>query len=113
MTEPASAAASILGVKYAALLAGAVGAVLSLRYIDGLSMFGRILAVVAGTATAGYVSPAISLWLGLPQPAENAVAFVLGLTAMNILPGLMRLSEKFASDPLAFIRADHHRRNGD
>ena len=114
MTEPASTAVgSFLGVKYAALIAGAVGAILSLRYIDDLSMFGRILAVVTGTVTAGYGSPAIAQWLGLTQPTENAIAFVLGLTAMNIIPGLMRLSERFATDPLSFIRAPHNRRKGD
>ena len=114
MTEPTtSALASFLGFKGAALVAGALGAVLSLRYIDDLSMFGRVLAVITGTLTAGYLSPAIATWFGLGQPAENAVAFVLGLTAMNLIPGLMRLSEKFASDPLSFIRASHDRRRGD
>lgn len=113
MTEPASSIAGFLGVKHAALVAGAAGAVISLRYIDDLSMVGRVLAVITGTVTAGYGSPAAGQWLDLSQPTENAVAFVLGLTAMNLIPGLLKLSDQFASDPLSFIRARHNRRGGD
>ncbi|MDG4866538.1 hypothetical protein P8631_00735 [Guyparkeria sp. 1SP6A2] len=113
MTEPASTVAGFFGVKYAALIAGAAGAVISLRYIDDLSVFGRVLAVLTGTLTAGYLSPAAGQWLGVAQQTENAIAFVLGLTAMNAIPGLLKLSEKFASDPLSFIRATHNRRRQD
>ncbi len=113
MTEPASTAAGIFGVKYAALIAGMAGAVISLRFIDDLSVFGRVLAVLTGALTAGYLSPAAGQWLALSQPTENAIAFVLGLTAMNVIPGLLKLSEKFASDPLSFIRAGHLRRKDD
>ncbi|MFI9652595.1 hypothetical protein [Guyparkeria halopsychrophila] len=113
MTEPASSIAGFLGLKHAALIAGAAGAVISLRYIDDLSMFGRVLAVITGTLTAGYLSPAAGQWLDVSQPTENAIAFVLGLTAMNAIPGLLKLSEKFAADPLSFIRAPHNRRRKD
>lgn len=113
MAEPTATAASIFGVKYAAMVAGAAGAVISLRYIDDLSTIGRVLAVITGTLTAGYGSPAAGQWLDLTQPTENAVAFVLGLTAMNLIPGLLKLSDQFASDPLSFIRARHNRRGGD
>ncbi len=113
MTEPASTVAGFLGVKFAAVIAGMAGAVISLRYIDDLSMFGRVLAVLTGALTAGYLSPAAGQWLGVSQPTENAIAFVFGLTAMNVIPGLMKLSEKFASDPLSFIRAPHNHRRKD
>ncbi|MDZ7789742.1 MAG: hypothetical protein U5L08_04460 [Xanthomonadales bacterium] len=113
MTEPASTVVGFFGFKYAALIAGAAGAVVSLRYIDDLSMFGRVLAVLTGTLTAGYGSPAAGQWLSISQPTENAIAFVLGLTAMNLIPGLLKLSQLFASDPLSFIRAQHDRRRND
>jgi len=114
MTDPVTTTIStVLGVKWAAVLAGAVGAVISLRYIDDLSMIGRILAIFTGALFAGYVSPAVAVVLSLSPPGQNAAAFMLGLTAMNILPGVMRLSEQFASDPLSFIRANHKRRKDD
>jgi 2-keto-3-deoxy-6-phosphogluconate aldolase len=34
---------------------------------------------------------------------ENAAAFLLGLTAMNIIPGVMRLSEIFRRNPGAAL----------
>jgi len=102
MSEPA--AATILGIKYGSLIAGTIGGIISLKYIDGLNHFGRVLAVLAGAAVAGYGTPILDGWLNLGGDTENAIAFFLGLTAMNIIPGLIRLSELFKSDPLGFIR---------
>lgn len=114
MTDPASATiGSFLGIKWAAVIAGALGSVIALRYIEDLTTFGRILAVLTGMALAAYGSVAVAQIFGLSRPVENAVAFVFGLTAMNIVPGFMRLSEQFASDPLKFLRATHDRRRED
>lgn len=102
MSEPATA--TFLGIKYGSLIAGTVGGIISLKYIDGLNNFGRVLAVLAGASVAGYGTPVLDNWLQLGADTESAVAFFLGLTAMNIIPGLIRLSELFKSDPLGFIR---------
>lgn len=105
MSDPASAAAgTFLGIKLGAVLAGMIGGILSLSYIQSLTLWGRVLAVFSGAAVAGYGTPVIDAWVNMPPDAENAMAFFLGLTAMNIIPGLIRISEMFKSDPLGFIR---------
>jgi len=113
MTEPATAAGAFLGVKFGSVIAGAVGGIISLHYIEGLNVWGRVAAVIAGAAVAGYGTPVMSGWLDLGPDAENALAFFLGLTAMNIVPGLIRISEHFKSDPLAFIRRQPTERSTD
>ncbi len=111
MAEPASAAAGgILGVKYAALVAGFAGGVVSLAYLRELSRAQMVLAVLSGAACAGYLTPvAIPLIAGAigvaATPAlENAAAFLVGLTSMNLIPGLMHLSERFRRDPGAALQ---------
>lgn len=111
MAEPATAAAGgMLGVKYAALVAGFAGGVISLAFLRELSRTQMVLAVLAGSACAGYLTPLTIPMLARaagvePTPAmENAAAFLLGLTAMNIIPGVMHLSEIFRRDPASALR---------
>lgn len=112
MAEPTAAAAvgSVLGVKYAALVAGFAGGVISLAYLQELSRPQMVLAVLAGAACAGYLTPvaipvlAGAIGIAASPNLENAAAFLLGLTSMNIIPGLMRLSEIFRRDPAGALR---------
>ena len=70
----------------------------------------QISAAVAGSASAGYLTPlaipAIAGAVGIAPSAafENAAAFLLGLTSMNVIPGLIHLSEIFRRDPAAALR---------
>jgi hypothetical protein len=45
-------------------------------------------------------------YLAIPPQVENGVAFLAGLTAMNIVPGFIKLSERFKSNPESFIGKD-------
>lgn len=102
MAEPT--AAGIIGIKYGSLLAGFLGGVISLSYMRELSPWQMALAVLAGTLTAGYLTPLGMFWLGgVPAEAENAIAFLVGLTSMNIIPGVIKLSAAFRNKPTAFI----------
>ncbi|MBP8294198.1 MAG: hypothetical protein KAX65_15585 [Caldilineaceae bacterium] len=109
MAEPHSAA-GLLGVKYAALMAGFAGGVVSLAFLRELDRAQMVLAVAAGSACAGYLTPLavpmIARAVGVePTPEmENAAAFIVGLTAMNIVPGLMHLSDILRRDPAAALR---------
>jgi hypothetical protein len=112
--EPASTSITgIIGLKFATLIAGAIGGVISLRYIEELTTFGRVMAVLSGMAIAGYGTPALDSLLDLSSAMENVIAFGLGLTAMNLIPGLLRISALFKEDPLGFIRRVHNQRSHD
>jgi len=69
-----------------------------LSFIQGLGLFSKLLAVFGGAAGAGYLSPVIfdyiSGYFGVTNSieAENALAFLVGLTSMNLLAGIYKLS---------------------
>jgi len=108
MAEPHSTV-GFLGVKYSALVAGFVGGVISLGFLRELDRLQMALAVLAGTACAGYLTPiaipmlARAAGIDSTVEMENVAAFLIGLTAMNIIPGVMRLSETFRRDPSAAL----------
>lgn len=95
--------ANILGIKIATAVAGFAGGVICLSYLRGLSHPQAAMAVLTGAVTASYVTPALMFYLHWPVPLENFTAFFVGLTAMNIIPGLLKLSEMFKRNPGAFM----------
>lgn len=105
MAEPATAAASSLfGVKLASLVAGFAGGVVSLSYLKALTRWQMLLAVATGSLTAGYITPAVLHYIAFPTELENGIAFLIGLTAMNIVPGFISLADRFRQNPQMIIR---------
>lgn len=93
---------AVLGVKLASLVAGFAGGVVSLSFVRELSKLQASLAVMTGALSAGYLTPVLGIYLPPVMP-EPTLAFLVGLTAMNLIPGLMKLSELFKRDPLKFV----------
>lgn len=104
----ASPEASWLGVKLTFAVAGFWGGVVSLSFIKNLTPWQGVLAVLTGIGSASYGTPfAAHYVLSASDPNEglaNAIAFVIGLTAMNLIPGLLKLTELWRKNPLMFIR---------
>ena len=98
MAEPTS---GFLGVKYAALVAGFAGGVVSLSYGRELTRLQSAMAVLSGSLVAAYGTPIAVhyLDLGVGSPLENGIAFGLGLTAMNIIPGVLTLADRWGRNP--------------
>ena len=82
-------AAGILGIKYATVLGGFLGAIVSLSFVTELGWAARVSAVVTGTATAAYATPVIVTYWAIGPAAENGIGFLLGLTSMNLVPALL------------------------
>ena len=93
MTEPIATISGFLGLKYGTMLGGFLGALVSLSFITELGWGGRMSAVVTGTATAAYATPVIVAYWSVGAAAENGIGFLLGLTSMNIIPGVMLASK--------------------
>lgn len=104
MADPTAATpdGAMLGVKLASLVAGFAGGVVSLSFVRELSKMQASLAVVTGALCAGYLTPAVVAYLGASFP-EPSIAFVVGLTAMNIIPGIIKVSEIFRRHPMSLI----------
>jgi hypothetical protein len=87
MTEPVS---SILGVKLGTTIAGFAGGVVSLAFLQGLSKTQALMAVVVGTLTAAYLTPAVVEKLAITPELQNGAAFVIGLCAMSVIPAIKK-----------------------
>lgn len=77
---------SAIGLKKLPLIAGFVGALVSLKFIDGIatwSLWQRLSTVACGAAVAGYCAPLTVQVLELSTGAEGAVAFIVGLFGMS------------------------------
>lgn len=106
MIDPAAAPqeGQILGIKLASLLAGFVGGVVSLSFVKQLTRAQAVIAVTTGAVTANYLTDGAMYWLSLPASLGGFASFVIGLTAMNIVPGLLKVSAIFRNNPVGFIR---------
>lgn len=111
MAEPhTTAAAGVLGVKYAALVAGFAGGVVSLGFLRELDRRQMVLAVFTGAACGGYLTPlampviARAMGIDVSVEMEGAAAFLVGVSAMNIIPAVIHLSEFLRRNPTQALR---------
>lgn len=98
--------ATLLGMKAWTMVAGFAGGVVSLSFIKALTATQGALAVFTGVASAVFLTPVVMhyLWPAQTDPRlEYGVAFIIGLTAMNVIPGILKLSEIFKRDPRSFL----------
>ncbi|MDG9858198.1 peptidase M48, Ste24p [Pseudomonas nitroreducens] len=100
--EPTSTAAGALLAKYGVYLASFLGAVCSLGFLKNLSRGQAAFAVIVGFCSSTYWSWPLSIWIGkhFDLPVDSLVggiAFAIGLTAMNIVPGLKLLAGRVAT----------------
>lgn len=86
-----------IGLKWLTLIAGFLGAVVSLKFIDGLSVVQRVSTVVAGSAIAGYCTVLVVDLFGLSTKLDGPVAFLIGLFGMSIAGALMKAIPEWIS----------------
>lgn len=71
---------------------GAVGAAITaVKFTPGASWPERVVNVLAGSAAAGFVTPALVEWLHMSTPAyASGAAFVTGLVGMSLAAALLQ-----------------------
>jgi hypothetical protein len=94
MAEPASTAADVLVAKYGIVIGSFVGVILSLGFLKDLTRGQAGFVVLTGFFFSIFLTLPVSSWLAprLDLPLDDyflcGVSFVLGLTAMNIIPAI-------------------------
>lgn len=89
---------------------GFAGAVLSLAFVENLTIRGRIVAVAVGLGTAMYLGPALAavadlVWPGeMPIRVQRGIEFLTALSAMGCLPPLLAWIKRVAGDPLSLLK---------
>lgn len=90
----------IIGTKISAIIAGFIGAIVSLRMIRDLTPMMAITTIIGGTACAAYLTPLVVVYAGLSgTELESALAFLTGFCGMNALAGIFKISERFKANP--------------
>lgn len=70
--------------------AGAVGAIVALRGVPGLTWAERLFNAFSGLMIAGYISPAAADYLGLEGAnMQGATAFLFGLFGLNLVAAIV------------------------
>lgn len=99
MDQPPSPFEVVAGLKFATLIAGFAGGVVSLSFVAQLTRTQAVAAVITGALSAAYLTPVLTHYYSIPVALENGIGFFIGLTAMNLLPGVIALSERWRKDP--------------
>jgi hypothetical protein len=79
-----------LGLKYATLVGGFLGAMVSLKFIEGLGLYQRGTTVLAGTVVSAYCTPIIVSYLELTPKMEGGIAFLCGLFGMSFTGAVIK-----------------------
>lgn len=101
--------AALVG-KAVAFAPGFAGAVLSLAFVEQLTIRGRIVAVLVGLASAMFLAPGLVdavdlIWPGqIPATVARMVQFLVSISAMGVLPPLLGWLKKVAGDPLSLLK---------
>ena len=83
----------VAGIDVGTLIAGLAGAVLSLLHEPNLTRMKALGQVVSGVASAVYLTPLASEYLGLGVSTHNALAYVMGLVGMRVSGVLIKVVE--------------------
>jgi hypothetical protein len=86
---------SAVGIKLAALIGGFFGALVSLKFIDGLGTKQRATTVLAGTLVSAYVTPILVSYLELSPKLEGGIAFLCGLFGMSFTGAIIKAAPEW------------------
>ena len=81
---------SSVGIKLAALIGGFFGALVSLKFIEGLGQKQKATTVLAGTLVSAYVTPILVAYLELSPKLEGGIAFLCGLFGMSFTGAVIK-----------------------
>jgi fructose-specific phosphotransferase system IIC component len=70
---------------------GGMGALVSLRFVEGVGWWRRVTTLVCGALIAGYFAQPLGDWLKLTKSSDVlGVAFALGLLGLSIISAALR-----------------------
>ncbi|HIE1924547.1 TPA: peptidase M48, Ste24p [Pseudomonas aeruginosa] len=100
--EPTMTAAGALLAKYSVAIASFWGSIASLAFLRGLTRKQAVIAVLTGYLFSRYMTAPFAAWIApklglqLDDTTLCSAAFLLGLTAMNIIPAIKAAAERFS-----------------
>jgi len=91
--------AGALVAKYSSVIAGFVGSIMSLTFLKDLTRRQAFCAVSVGFTSSLFTSSFAVSFFNLPADAASldGVSFLIGLLAMNLVPAVRSMLERFAA----------------
>lgn len=101
MPEPITASAfGVKAIFSSTVIAGLLGALVSLQFLSHMKGWERLTAFVSGWVIACYVAPVVSYFLGIEQ-FQGPVGFMVGIYGMSITAAIYEAIKK--ADPWGLI----------
>ena len=95
MSEPITTA---LGIKVSTLVAGFAGGLVSMAFMPPSAPKSQVFfSVLVGCLSAGWVTPLALYKFDFPPQIENGIGFLIGLTAMSLIPYILRIAKARAA----------------
>lgn len=91
MTDPTT---PLVGAKYSTAIAGFFGSVVALTFAKELTIFRLLFAILTGYLTSVYTTDIAVHYLGIDPTLDKGVAFLIGLTAMALIPVVFSFIEQ-------------------
>jgi len=88
MPNPIEAASSPEATK-AVIIAGFIGGVLSMSFVDGMNKRQRLVAICSGMVMAHYLAPLIA-FLFHEEEYQETIGFLIGLFGMSVCSAIFR-----------------------
>ena len=95
---------NVIGVKLGIAAAAAMGAIISLVSTRHLTPIQAIISLFVGFSTSVYMTPFVVSYLQVSPNLENGIAFVFGLIGMNIVTGVLMVTDRFSKNPLDTVK---------
>lgn len=84
----------IEGATLGSWLVGAVGAGLSMQFVQGLTWRQKVVMVLTGTVSAAVLTTPLMEWVGMPASWSNGMSFLVGLFSWAAVGGVMHTLQK-------------------
>jgi len=84
-------------------LAGLIGAAISMTNKQKTPFWKAIILIIIGAFVAGYVTPLLSELID-NEKLLNSMAFLIGLTSMRIIEGILKFADNFKQNPVEFFK---------
>lgn len=102
-----------LGINPPFLIIGLLGGILAFTREKNISFSRALIYIVSGALLSNYLTPIALFYLGISSlDGKRAVHFVIGFLATHFLDGIIKITEKFASNPQGTIKELNDFRKG-
>lgn len=99
----------VIGLKYTAFIGGLAGALVSLKFVPGATLWQRGLNVAGGMLAAGFLAPLAQSAFTLKDSVAAGVGFLIGMYGMTVADAV------YAQIPvwIAIVRKKYVGKEGD